>query len=115
MQTEKAPWNMVSQSVEQWCAQTEKEQADTVEVQIIAAVKFEKVYEWLLGWLYGNQISLFGEKVFFESKILDQKEININECQNNVYSWKVYGKSGNGIQDRTPVFKNQEKRISRIS
>lgn len=84
---------MVSQSVEQWCAQTEKEQADTVEVQIIAAVKFEKVYEWLLGWLYGNQISLFGEKVFFESKILDQKEININECQNNVYSWKVYGKA----------------------
>lgn len=106
----KAPWNMVSQSVEQWCAQTEKEQADTAEVQIIAAVKFEKVYEWLLGWLYGNQISLFGEKVFFESKILDQKEININECQNNVYSWKVYGKSGNGIQDRTPVFKNQEKK-----
>ena len=101
---------MVSQSVEQWCAQTEKEQADTAEVQIIAAVKFEKVYEWLLGWLYGNQISLFGEKVFFESKILDQKEININECQNNVYSWKVYGKSGNGIQDRTPVFKNQEKK-----
>ena len=39
----KAPWNMVSQSVEQWCAQTEKEQADTAEVQIIAAVKFEKV------------------------------------------------------------------------
>ena len=106
----KAPWNMVSQSVEQWCAQTEKEQADTAEVQIIAAVKFEKVYEWLLGWLSGNQISLFGEKVFFESKILDQKEININECQNNVYSWKVYGKSGNGIQDRTPVFKNQEKK-----
>lgn len=106
----KAPWNMVTQSVEQWCAQTEKDQADTAEVQIIAAVKFEKVYEWLLGWLYGNQISLFGEKVFFESKILGQKEININECQNNVYSWKVYGKSGNGIQDRTPVFKNQEKK-----
>ena len=36
----KAPWNMVSQSVEQWCAQTEKEQADTAEVQIIAAVSF---------------------------------------------------------------------------
>lgn len=106
----KSPWNMVTQSVEQWCAQTEKDQANTAEVQIIAAVKFEKVYEWLLGWLYGNQISLFGEKVFFESKILDQKEIDINECQNNVYSWKVYGKSGNGIQDRTPVFKNQEKK-----
>ena len=106
----KSSWNMVTQSVEQWCAQTEKDQADTAEVQIIAAVKFEKVYEWLLGWLYGNQISLFGEKVFFESKILDQKEIDINECQNNVYSWKVYGKSGNGIQDRTPVFKNQEKK-----
>ena len=74
---------MVSQSVEQWCAQTEKEQADTVEVQIIAyAVKFEKVYR-VASWFgcMATRSVFSARKYFLKAKILDQKEININECQ----------------------------------
>ena len=106
---------MVSQSVEQWCAQTEKEQADTAEVQIIAAVKFEKVYEWLLGWLYGNQIAFSARKCFLKAKSWIKKRSTSMNVKIMSIPGRCMEKAETAFRTGRRSLKIRKKRISRIS
>lgn len=96
-------------SVRDWC-DTAKMISGT---NVIVAVKFEKVYEWMLSWLFDNQIQIASDNsVKLKSKILGEQEVDINDESNRVYTWKPVGKGGKGQKrhNRDAAFSDQEKR-----
>lgn len=96
-------------SVRDWC-DTAKMISGT---NVIVAVKFEKVYEWMLSWLFDNQIQIASDNsVKLKSKILGEQEVDINDESNRVYTWKPVGKGGKGQKrhNRDVAFLDQEKR-----
>lgn len=57
-----------------WCGKMVYSEAILPVPQVIAAVKFEKVFEWMLGRLFGNQIFLEGNQVLLKSQILSETD-----------------------------------------
>lgn len=103
-----------------WCRKMVDVEAVLPVPQVIAAVKFEKVFEWMLGRLFDNQIVLKDNEVLLKSQILSETDpdatitgININDAKYNTYIWKAVGKK-NGeehtIESREEVFGDQQKK-----
>ena len=57
-----------------WCEIRNPWSSEQKDVGVIAAVKFEKVFEWLIGWLYRNQLHLSGNEVLYDSFILRREK-----------------------------------------
>ena len=96
-----------------WCeTRTTPRKNEQKDVEVLAAVKFEKVYEWLVAWLYRNQIQLSENNVFFDSQILFVKDNNINDPMYQFYHWERVNKrkENRTLEDRTVVFEDQEKK-----
>lgn len=96
-----------------WCeTRTTPRKNEQRDVEVLAAVKFEKVYEWLVAWLYRNQIRLSENDVFFDSQILFVKDNNINDPMYQFYHWERVNKrkEDRTLEDRTVVFEDQEKK-----
>lgn len=104
------PWGI--ECVKEWCENALCSSMVLPVPQIIAAVKFEKVYEWMLGWLYQNQIHLdAGNCVRYDSVFIGKKNIDINNELYNSYKWIPKGKRKNGkLEKRNAVFEAQKKR-----
>jgi hypothetical protein len=71
--------------------------------KIIAAVKFEKVFEWMIAGYFDNQLHLQDKKVLFDSR-LEQRTLDINESPYQVYEWQpinVPGESRPGSRQIT--------------
>ena len=88
--------------------------------QVIAAVKFEKVFDWMLGKLFDNQIFLEENRVLLKSQIVSETNpsanlygININDSSYNTYIWNAVGKRNTEdqtIESREAVFGDQQKK-----
>lgn len=109
------PWCI--DNLADWCRKMADSDAVLPVPQIIVAVKFEKVFEWMLGKLFDNQISLEDSQVVLKSKILseigDKKEININDSIYNPYIWEAIGKRNKDdrkLESREEVFGDQQKK-----
>lgn len=100
-----SPWYV--DRLEIWCSHVVESQ----DPQVIAAVKFEKVFEWMLGWLYRNQIELRQKSVLFASRYLEKKKVDINQQSYHTYGWVAVNKrtETGSLEDRKMVFENQEK------
>ena len=61
-----------------WCRKMVDAEAVLPVLQVIAAVKFEKVFEWMLGRLFENQIVLEDNEVLLKSQILSEKDPDAN-------------------------------------
>lgn len=80
------------------------------QMSIVAAVRFEAVYEWMLAKIFGNQLHTVRQSVTFDSVLLNQTGININQQDYSLYEWKAVHKRKNGrVEKRTQVFEDQEK------
>lgn len=95
-----------------WCRKMVDSEAVLPTPQVIAAVKFEKVFEWMLGKLFNNQIFLKNNRVIFKSQILSEI-IDINDSMYNIYTWKPVGKrnvDNHTLESRDVVFSDQQKK-----
>ena len=68
----------VSTILRDWCRKMVDAEAVLPVPQVIAAVKFEKVFEWMLGRLFENQIVLEDNEVLLKSQILSEKDPDAN-------------------------------------
>ena len=75
-----------------WCEIRNPWSSEQKDVGVIAAVKFEKVFEWLIGWLYRNQLHLSGNDVLYDSSILRRENLHINHPAYNIYEWEPVNK-----------------------
>ncbi len=109
------PWCI--DNLANWCRKMVDSDAVLPVPQVIVAVKFEKVFEWMLGKLFDNQISLEEDRVILKSQILsetgDKKRININDSIYNPYIWEAIGKRNKAdrkLESREDVFGDQQKK-----
>ena len=103
------PWCIPE--LRKWCEKMVQSDAVLPVPQVIAAVKFEKVFEWMLGILFDNHISLNGTQVMFQSQILNQTAIDINAPQYNTYAWEAISKrnsDSNRVEKREAIFSDQQ-------
>lgn len=117
-----APAGFIPQSP--WCIEGMKPWCETIlqtdqtfpVPQVIAAVKFEKVFEWMLGILFQNQVRITRDSVMLQSQILQKagKEwVNINSQEYNTYEWNAIGKrndESHKLEKREEFFEDQEKK-----
>lgn len=95
-----------------WCRKMVDSEAVLPTPQVIAAVKFEKVFEWMLGKLFNNQIFLKNNRVILKSQILSET-IDINDSMYNTYIWEPVGKRNANnriLESRDVVFSDQQKK-----
>ena len=95
-----------------WCEIRNPWRSEQKDVGVIAAVKFEKVFEWLIGWLYRNQLHLSGNDVLYDSFILRREELHINHPAYNIYEWEPVNKrkEDRTLENRRIVFEDMEKK-----
>lgn len=95
-----------------WCEIRNPWSREQKDVGVIAAVKFEKVFEWLIGWLYRNQLHLSGNDVLYDSFILRREDLHINHPAYNIYEWEPVNKrkEDRTLENRRIVFEDMEKK-----
>ena len=96
-----------------WCeTRTTPRKNEQKDVEVLAAVKFEKVYEWLVAWLYRNQIQLIENDVFFQTDTMYVTAFSINDPKYQFYHWERVNKrkEDRTLEDRAVVFEDQEKK-----